>query len=152
MESQQGRSAFEPLSEGVTAENETPTLQNSADNPEEATEPASNVIHQTNFGSYQQQYDRKGYPENPTSRALSRQSRRAINDILTTVGVCVGVDADGQVRPVHDNGSLAALDKSKVTGIIRENEIGVLIGLAEALLDDLASMWAIGLRFRLQVW
>ena len=127
-------------------------MQNSADDPEETTEPASNVIHQTNFASYQQQYDRKGYPENPTSRALSRQSRRAINDILTTVGVCVGVDADGQVRPVHDDVSLAALDKSKVTGIIKENEIGVLIGLAEALLDDLVSMWAIGLRFRLQVW
>ena len=82
---------------------------------------------------------------------MNRQSRRAINDILTTVGVCVGVDADGQIRPVHDDGSLAALDKSKVTAVIRENEIGVLIGLAEALLDDLASMWAIGLRFRLQV-
>ena len=67
------------------------------------------------------------------------------------MGVCVGVDADGQIRPVHD-GSLAALDKSKVTGIIRENEIGILIGLAEAALTDLAGMWTVGLRYRLQVW
>ena len=67
------------------------------------------------------------------------------------MGVCVGVDANGQPRPVHD-GSLSALDKSKVTGIIRENEIGVLIGLAEAFLGDLASMWTVGLKYRLQVW
>lgn len=100
--------------------------------------------------SYQQQYDRKGYPENSASKALIRQSRRAINDILTTVGVCVGVDANGQIRPVHD-GSIAALDKSKVTGIIRENEIGMLVGSTEAALDDLAGMCTTGLRCRLQV-
>lgn len=66
------------------------------------------------------------------------------------MGVCVGVDADGQIRPVHD-GSSAALDKSKVTGIIRENEIGILIGLAEAALNALAGIWTVGLRYRFQV-
>lgn len=101
-------------------------------------------------GPYRQQYDRKGYPENAASRALSRQSRRAINDVLTTVGVCVGVDADGQIRPVHD-GSIAALDKSKVTGVIRENEFGMLVGFMEAALDDLAGMCTVGLRYKLQV-
>lgn len=67
------------------------------------------------------------------------------------MGVCVGVDADGQIRPVH-NGSPIALDKSKVTRIVRENEIGMLIGFAEAALGDLAAMWTDGLRCRLQVW
>lgn len=66
------------------------------------------------------------------------------------MGVCVGVDADGQVRPVHD-GSIAALDKSKVIGIIRENEIGMLVGLMEAAIDDLTGMCITGLRYRLQV-
>ena len=123
-------------------------MQSTADDLEVTTEP---VTIQVDPASYQQQYDRKGYPENPISRALNRQSRRAINDILTTVGVCVGVDADGQIRPVHD-GSPATPDNSKVTSIIRENETGMLIGFAEAALDDLAGMWTIGLRYRLQVW
>ena len=125
-------------------------MQSSGDSTEEAIEPATNTIRQVNSEVYQQQYDRKGYPENPTSRALSRQSRRAINDILTTVGVCVGVDADGQIRPVHD-GSQAALDKSKVIGVIRENEIGILVALAEGIFDYLAGLWIVGLRYRLEV-
>ena len=66
------------------------------------------------------------------------------------MGVCVGVDADGQVRPVRD-GSIAALDKSKVTGIIKENEIGMLFGFMEAALHDLARLCITGLRYRLQV-
>ncbi len=138
------------MAETVTSEDQTRALQSAAENPEETTTPATNTIGQGGSASYQQQYDRKGYPENSASRALNRQSRRAINDILTTVGVCVGVDADGQVRPVHD-GSIAALDKSKVIGIIRENEIGMLVGLMEAAIDDLTGMCITGLRYRLQV-
>ena len=99
---------------------------------------------------YQQQYDRKGYPENAASRALARQSRRAINDILTTVGVCVGVDADGEIRPIPD-GSTSALDKVKIAGVIRENEIGMLVGFIESTLDVLAGVYTLGLRCRIQV-
>lgn len=146
----QGRSAFEPLAETVTSENGTQALQSIVDDPEEIAAPATDIIPQVDNASYRQQYDRRGYPENSTSRALSRQSRRAINDILTTVGVCVGVDANGHRRAVHD-GSIPALDKSKVAGIIRENEMGMLVGFTEAALDDLAGMGTTGLRYRLQV-
>ena len=66
------------------------------------------------------------------------------------MGVCVGVDADGQMRPVQD-GSKATLDKSKVAGIIRENEIGMLIGFTEVALDFLSGLCTVGLRYRLQV-
>ncbi|CAF9915683.1 hypothetical protein IMSHALPRED_002673 [Imshaugia aleurites] len=146
-----GRSAFEPLTETVAEENQTQALQSTTDNPEETTEPAIDTVRQVQSRSYQQQYDRKGYPENPASRALSRQSRRAINDILATVGVCVGVDADGQIRPVHD-GSTAALDQSKISGVIRENEIGMLVGFTEEALDELAGMCTTGLRNRIQTF
>ena len=64
--------------------------------------------------------------------------------------MCVGVDADGHVRTVHDGGT-AAQDKTTVTGIIRENETGMLVGVAEAALDDLTGMGAVGLRQRIQV-
>ena len=60
------------------------------------------------------------------------------------MGVCAGVDG------VYD-GSKATLDKSKVTGIIRENEIGMLIGFAEVALDVLSGLCTVGLRYRLQV-
>lgn len=66
------------------------------------------------------------------------------------MGVCVGVDADGQIRPVHD-GSTAALDQSKISGVIRENEIGMLVGFTEEALDELAGMCTTGLRNRIQV-
>lgn len=66
------------------------------------------------------------------------------------MGVCVGVDADGQIRPVHD-GSIVALDKSKVSGTIRENEIGMLIGFTEVALVDLAGTCTTGLRHKIQV-
>ncbi|KAL8953660.1 MAG: hypothetical protein Q9222_000497 [Ikaeria aurantiellina] len=41
---------------------------------------------------YIQQYDSRGRPVNALSRALSRQSRRAQNDVLATVGVLWGPD------------------------------------------------------------
>ena len=68
------------------------------------------------------------------------------------MGVCVGVDADGQMRPVQDGGK-ASLDKSKIAGIIRENEIGMLIGFTEVALDFLSGLCTVtvGLRYRLQV-
>lgn len=66
------------------------------------------------------------------------------------MGVCVGVDDDGQIRPVH-GGSIAALDKSKVNGIITENEVGMLVGFTEGALDYLVAMCTLGLRYRLQV-
>lgn len=67
------------------------------------------------------------------------------------MGVCVGIDADGQIRPIHD-GSIVTLDKTKVTGVIRENEMGMLIGFTDAALDNLAGMCTTGLRDRLQTF
>ena len=66
------------------------------------------------------------------------------------MGVCVGVDADGQIRPVQD-GNIPALDQDTVTGVIRENEVGMLVNFTEAFIDDLTAVCIIGLRYRLQV-
>ena len=134
----------------MSAGDERLALQSAADSPEEVIEPAANSIRPVHSEPYRQQYDRKGYPENPASRALARQSRRAINDILTTVGVCVGVDAEGELRPIPD-GSTSVLDKVKIAGVIRENEIGMLVGFMESTLDVLAGVYTLGLRCRIQV-
>ena len=101
---------------------------------------------------YQQQYDSSGYPENLESRALSRQSRRAQNDVLATVGVCVGVNAEGQpIQSQLDGLKKPVLDKSKIDAVVRENEIGLLVSSADNTLVSLASLYAVGFRHRLQV-
>lgn len=101
--------------------------------------------------AYQQQYDSSGYPENFESRALSRQSRRAQNDVLATVGVCVGVNADGQpIQSQLDDLRNHVLDKSQIDAVVRENDIGLLVSSADNTLV-LASLYAVGFRRRLQV-
>ena len=66
------------------------------------------------------------------------------------MGVCVGVDADGELRPIPD-GSTSALDKVKIAGVIRENEIGMLVSAIESTLDVLAGVYILGLKCRIQV-
>ena len=66
------------------------------------------------------------------------------------MGVCVGVDADGELRPIPD-GSTSALDKVKIAGVVKENEIGMLVGFSESTLDVLAGVYTTGLRCRIQV-
>lgn len=101
---------------------------------------------------YQQQYDSSGYPENLESRALSRQSIRAQNDVLATVGVCVGVNAEGQpIQSQLDGLKKPVLDKSKIDAVVKENEIGLLVSSADNTLVSLASLYAVGFRHRLQV-
>lgn len=100
--------------------------------------------------AYQQKYDSRGYPENPASRATSRQSRRAMNDVLATVGVCVGINTDGHKISMNDRGR-PTFDRAKLDAIVRENELGLLVDSADMALLSLASMSTAGLRHRLQV-
>lgn len=101
---------------------------------------------------YIQQYDRRGHPENLASRALLRQSRRAQNDVLATVGVCVGLDENGTaVRPeVHQKES-DINNRIKVESVMRENEVGLLLVAADIGLFFVGTFWVLGLRQRLQV-
>ena len=100
---------------------------------------------------YAQQYDYRGYPENQASRAAARRSRRAQNDVLSTVGVCVGVDADGQPTKLSPEGPKAQrAEKQEIESVMRENEIGLFIAAADNGLFHLAINFAYGLRNRLQ--
>ncbi len=99
-----------------------------------------------------QQYDRRGHPENLESRTLLRQSRRAQNDVLATVGVCVGVDENGKaVQPQVNRRNSDSNDTSKVQSVMRENELGLLLVGADTGLFFLGTFWVLGLRQRLQV-
>ena len=101
--------------------------------------------------SYQQQYDSSGYPENLESIALSGQYRRAHNDVLEMVRTYVGVHAEGQsIKSQLDSQRKSMLDKSAVEAVVRENEIGLLVGSADISLLYLCNMCTIGLKHRLQ--
>ena len=103
------------------------------------------------ISSYVQQYDYRGHPENQASRASARRSRRAQNDVLSTVGVCVGVDADGKPTKISSEGPKAqTADKEKIESVMKENEIGLFIAAADNGLFHLAVNFAYGLRNRLQ--
>ncbi|KAL8730421.1 MAG: hypothetical protein Q9166_004059 [cf. Caloplaca sp. 2 TL-2023] len=75
-----GRSAYEPMHNG-----ESPATF------ERQTRPSTGHTTQQS-DSYIQQFDDRGYPQNPRSRVISRRSRRAQNDVLATVGVLLGPD------------------------------------------------------------
>lgn len=100
---------------------------------------------------YVQQYDARGYPENSASRALARASRRAQNDILSAVGVCVGVGKDGKPRAVpKDTSQARRIERENVNAVRQENEIGLFIAAADNGLLHMATNFAAGLRNRLQ--
>ena len=82
---------------------------------------------------------------NPRSKDLARQSRRAQNDILSTVNVCVRVDRNG--LPVVAG---ARKVKSPIYNIRQENHCGLLLGTADWCLFCLASLSLVSLRHRLQ--
>ena len=95
---------------------------------------------------YVQRYNSRGYPYNPESRAQSRRLRRAQNDVLATVGVCVERDED-TLSTVANGGN----DRKKVERVVTENEVGLGIAAGELGLAFL-SLWGVSaFRGRLQV-
>lgn len=100
---------------------------------------------------YVQQFDKNGRPQNPTSRMLSRRSRRAQNDVLATVGVLSSPD-----QRIYEPDSPAAadvegskFDHRKETA--EESEIGLWTVCASQLLAEYAHNRMSCVRQRLQV-
>ncbi|KAL8999306.1 MAG: hypothetical protein Q9169_001851 [Polycauliona sp. 2 TL-2023] len=77
-----GRSAHDPL----PAQQTTPLAQQSDQRSRHTDSTQSEASTQDNDW-YLQQYDDRGYPENTSSRLLSRRSRQAQNDVLAAVGI-----------------------------------------------------------------
>ena len=99
--------------------------------------------------AYAQQYDQQGHPQNLISQALSRQSRRAQNDVLTAVGVCVRVDKNG--KPLASHGENDPDLRPAVKTILKENDYGLFLATSDWVLFCLAELCLLGLRQRLQV-
>lgn len=73
-----------------------------------------------------------------------------MNDVLATVGVCVGINTDGQKISMNDRGR-PTFDRARLDAIVRENELGLLVDSADMALLSLANMSTAGFRHRLQV-
>ena len=101
---------------------------------------------------YVQRYDRRGYPENRQSKELSRRLRRAQNDILASVGICVDVkDGSRVLRRRLDGFKGRPLDSSKVKLAGRENVAGFFISGQDNGLFWLSHFCVLGFRQRFQV-
>ncbi|KAI9818137.1 MAG: hypothetical protein M1827_000762 [Pycnora praestabilis] len=144
----QGRSAYEApentssVAEGGNGERRTNNQQMLL-----ATDTAIDPEH------YAQRYDARGHASNLESRSMSRALIRAQNDVLATVGVCVGVRPDKKLldgSPGVD--TLTKPEKAKVESVMKENEIGLFLAAADSSLFFLGLWGARGLRNRLQVF
>jgi hypothetical protein len=89
-----------------------------------------------------QQYDARGHPINPESRALGKELRRAKNDILSTMGIVVS-------REDRNSGSPSELQK--INQIASENDFGLVITTLDQLFIFFGTWWTSSLTGRVQV-
>ncbi|KAI9755421.1 MAG: hypothetical protein M4579_004278, partial [Chaenotheca gracillima] len=98
-------------------------------------------------------YDSRGHPINPESRMISRRSRRAQNDVLSTVGVCVATkysttsgDEEAEQRAYYRD------RRQELKSVKSENELGLILKTMDLGILFLATWWILGLRYRLEVF
>ena len=163
----QGRSAFEPPQETTDADFETASVNADSnglivtyDNTVASGElsgsqrgsdiPPSQLESTNGTGVYQQQYDSRGHPMYPASKERARQSRRAMNDVLATVGVIIGKDSNNGIHTL-DRRRKPTFDAAKVGAVSTENSHGFIIETSDLALITLSDFVIVGLRQRLQV-
>ncbi len=102
--------------------------------------------------SYVQQYNIRGHAENPVSRQAARRLRRAQNDVLSTIGVCVSIDENGEIKSNLNPANPRARAEKKITqATASENESGYHATTYDEILYKLATGWTYNLRRRLMV-
>jgi hypothetical protein len=113
--------------------------------PETAAVDPSNPVRRVSnvhSDSYMQQYDARGHPVNPESKALGRELRRAKNDILSTMGVVVSGE---------DRNASSSKEQEKINQIATENDFGLVITTIDQLCVFLGTWWSSSLTGRIQV-
>jgi hypothetical protein len=138
----QGRSAFDPPNEQD---------QNAAQSASTHATGTNQISSSPSSSSqYTQRYNSRGYPDNRESRRLSRRSRHAQNDILTTIGVCVSVEEqDGGTSECRAPKTSAERDEARV--VIEEHWYGSLLGSVTEISGEASTLWIKYLRRRIQV-
>jgi hypothetical protein len=80
---------------------------------------------------------------------VARRLRRAQNDVLATVGVCVGKDAADARKAIQNR--TRAVDRAKIGRVVAENETGLAIAAADLGLMFACLWWTAALRASIQV-
>ncbi|KXG52593.1 uncharacterized protein PGRI_088770 [Penicillium griseofulvum] len=91
--------------------------------------------------NYMQQYDTRGHPVNPESRALGKELRRAKNDILSTMGIVVSGE---------DRNSSIPNEQQKINQIASENDFGLVITTLDQLFIFFGTWWTSSVTGRVQ--
>ena len=84
------------------------------------------------------------------SRFEAREARRAQNDVLSTVGVCEGVDENGNLA-IRVPRTSPLVENSEIELIRRENEVGLVLSVASSVAVVLVDSVPQSLRYRLMV-
>ncbi|KAJ5112317.1 hypothetical protein N7532_000362 [Penicillium argentinense] len=111
--------------------------------PETATVDPSNPVRRVSHihaDNYMQQYDARGHPVNPESKALGRDLRRAKNDILSTMGIVVSGE---------DRNASSANEEERINQITAENDFGLVITTLDQLFVFFGTWWTSSLTGRI---
>ncbi|EEQ88622.2 hypothetical protein RJZ56_000362 [Blastomyces dermatitidis] len=96
-----------------------------------------------NADGYVQEYDARGHPINPDSKALARQLRRAKNDILSTMGIVVS----------GEDGSLGiSKERQRMNLLSSENDYGLAMATVDQVVMFFSSWWTTSLAARIQTF
>ncbi|EEH19156.2 hypothetical protein PABG_01475 [Paracoccidioides brasiliensis Pb03] len=96
-----------------------------------------------NADGYVQEYDARGHPINPSSKALARQLRRAKNDILSTMGIVVSGE-DGNLGISKERQHMSLLST--------ENDYGLAMATLDQVFMFCSSWWTTSLAARIQTF
>ncbi|KAI4263791.1 MAG: hypothetical protein L6R42_001080 [Xanthoria sp. 1 TBL-2021] len=152
-----GRSAHEPLPDGETgADSVRPTAPLTQQSNRQRDYAADFQSQPSSQGDdlYVQQYDNRGYPQNISSRALSRQSRRAQNDVLATVGILLSPDQFVQETP-HAKGQSepsSVQTQQDVEDVATESKLGYTLYNSYLALDIFSRSRMTCARHRIQTF
>ncbi|OJD18727.1 hypothetical protein AJ78_01264 [Emergomyces pasteurianus Ep9510] len=96
-----------------------------------------------NADGYVQEYDARGHPINPSSKALARQLRRAKNDILSTMGIVVS----------GEDGTLGiSKERQRMNLLSTENDYGLAMATLDQVVMFFSSWWTTSLASRIQTF
>ncbi|KUL86085.1 hypothetical protein ZTR_07724 [Talaromyces verruculosus] len=111
--------------------------------PPDPSESQQQTSHSRSTDGYVQQYDERGHPIFPESKALARELRRAKNDVLSTMGVVVSGEA-GRTGNMKD--------KKSFNAVTAENDYGLVIVAFDHAVHFFGSWWVGSLSRRIQTF
>ncbi|KAL9066223.1 MAG: hypothetical protein Q9157_007219, partial [Trypethelium eluteriae] len=144
-EREQGRSAFEPLEQSQSIEEQLDFIAqhdlgaDSFDPNESCTQSTSSQT--GSLGDHTQQYDDRGYPCDPGAQARASQMRQAQNDVLAAVGVV-------KRRDDRAKEARSVVDKIAAERMKLEDIVGTTLDVNFLALFFCATWWFENLRLR----